>query len=135
VFLPQKGNIYQDVHFVSPSPVYVCAKLDYRITEQQKKKEYRKRPHAAPDLRIQLSSIKKENCEEREESHSSYRNLQICGIFVFKLIFRIYCEGIAQGIAGQQSGGHVPAHAPRNNTVEVLSSCPRMGRCYTTYVR
>jgi hypothetical protein len=68
---------------------YACAKLHYRIAEQQQKekKEYRNRPNAAPDLRIQISSTKKENSEEREQSHSSYRNLQICGILVFSFFW------------------------------------------------
>jgi hypothetical protein len=30
-----------------------------------------------------------------------------------------YCDGFAQGITGRQPGGHVLAHAPCNDTVEV----------------
>jgi hypothetical protein len=37
-------------------------------------------------------------------------------------------------IARQQPTKHVSTHAPRNNTVEVFSSCPRMDRSYTTHV-
>jgi hypothetical protein len=40
----------------------------------------------------------------------------------------MYCDRFAQGIAGQQPGGHILTHAPRNNSVEVFPSCPRMGR-------
>jgi hypothetical protein len=31
-----------------------------------------------------------------------------------------YCDGFAQGIDGQQPGGHVQAYAPGNNIVEVF---------------
>jgi hypothetical protein len=50
-------------------------------------------------------------------------------------IIHNYCDGFAQGIAGRQPGGHVLAHEPRNNTVEVFSLCPRMDRCYTAHAR
>jgi F0F1-type ATP synthase membrane subunit a len=49
------------------------------------------------------------------------------------LNFYEYCDGFAQGIAGQQPGGHVLAIKPRKNSVEVFSSCPRMDRCYYTH--
>jgi hypothetical protein len=47
----------------------------------------------------------------------------------------IYYEGFAQSIARQRLSKHVPTHAPRNNTVEVFSLCPRMDRCYKTHAR
>jgi hypothetical protein len=34
-----------------------------------------------------------------------------------------YCDEFAQGIAGQQPGGHVLAHAPHNNATGVFPSC------------
>jgi hypothetical protein len=46
-----------------------------------------------------------------------------------------YCDGFAQGIAGQQPGGGVLAHTPHNNTEEVFPSCPRIDRCYTTHAQ
>jgi hypothetical protein len=36
-----------------------------------------------------------------------------------------YYDAFAESIARQLLGKYVPAHAPRNNTVEMLSLCPR----------
>jgi hypothetical protein len=58
---------------------------------------------------------------------------QICR-WIFRIFDLIYCDRFAEGIVGQQPSGHVPAHAPRNSTVEVFSLCLRMDRCYTTHV-
>jgi hypothetical protein len=49
-------------------------------------------------------------------------------------IMKIHCDGFAQGIVGQHLGRHALAHAPRN-TVEVVPSCPRMYRGYTTHAQ
>jgi hypothetical protein len=43
-----------------------------------------------------------------------------------------YCDGSAQGIAGQQPSGHVPAHVPHNSTGEVFS-CPQMDHCSNAF--
>jgi hypothetical protein len=47
----------------------------------------------------------------------------------------MYRDGFAQGIVGRQPGGHVLAHAPHNNTMEGVPSCPRKDGCYTIHTR
>jgi hypothetical protein len=38
-------------------------------------------------------------------------------------------------LLGGGPGGRVLAHAPRNSTVEVFPSCPRMHHCHTTHAQ
>jgi hypothetical protein len=47
----------------------------------------------------------------------------------------IYCDGFAESIARQRPSKHVPTHAPRNSTLEMLSSCPRTDSCYATHAQ
>jgi hypothetical protein len=40
----------------------------------------------------------------------------------------LYCDGFAHSIARQRPSKHIPAQAPRNNTVDVFALCPRTDR-------
>jgi hypothetical protein len=72
-------------------------------------------------------------CSPRISFPKTYR--ETSSNILYTLFMFTYCDGFAQDIAGQQPGGHIPAHAPCNNAVEVLSLCLRMNCCYTTHAQ
>jgi hypothetical protein len=47
----------------------------------------------------------------------------------------VYCDRFPQSIARQRLGKHIPTHTPRNDTVEVFSSCLHMDCCYITHAQ